>query len=34
MDGGLAFFTKSLDPLVLPRQAEVVQAEAISIPDV
>ena len=31
---GLAFFTKSPSPLVLPPRAEVVSAKAISIPDV
>jgi hypothetical protein len=30
---GLAFFTKSPDPLTLPAAAEVIRAEAISIPD-
>ena len=29
---GLAFFTKSPEPLVLPSGAEVVQARSISIP--
>ena len=29
---GLAFFTKSRDPLPLPGGAEVVEAKAISIP--
>ena len=29
---GLAFHTKSRDPLPLPPRAEVVQAQAISIP--
>jgi hypothetical protein len=31
---GLAFFTKSDQQLVLPSRAELVQAKAISIPDV
>ena len=31
---GLAFFTTSRDPLVLPGRAEIVSAKSISIPDV
>jgi hypothetical protein len=31
---GLAFFTKSTTPLVLPPRAEAVLAKAISVPDV
>ena len=31
---GLAFFTQSPDALVLPRGAELVAAQSISIPDV
>lgn len=31
---GLAFFTKSPNPLVLPSRVEVIQAKSISIPDV
>lgn len=31
---GLAFFTKSPDPLVLPRHVEIVTARSIAIPDV
>ena len=31
---GLAFFTKSPTPLVLPPRIEIVAARAISIPDV
>jgi hypothetical protein len=31
---GLAFFTKSPTPLVLPPRVEVIQAKSISIPDV
>lgn len=31
---GLAFFTKSMDQLLLPGRAEVVAARKISIPDV
>jgi hypothetical protein len=30
---GLAFHTKSADPLPLPPRAEVVEAKSISIPD-
>lgn len=31
---GLAFFTKSATPLVLPPRAEVIAAKTISIPDI
>ena len=31
---GLAFFTTSPDPFLLPSRAEIVQAKSISIPDV
>jgi hypothetical protein len=31
---GLAFFTKSPSPLVLPPRVEVIQAKSISIPDI
>lgn len=31
---GLAFFTKSPSPLVLPPRVEVIQAKSISVPDV
>jgi len=31
---GLAFFTTSPEPLVLPRSVEVISAKKISIPDV
>jgi hypothetical protein len=31
---GLAFFTKSPSPLVLPSRAEVIAAKSISIPEV
>lgn len=30
---GLAFFTKSPNPLVLPSRVEVIQAKSISIPE-
>jgi hypothetical protein len=30
---GLAFFTKSPTPLLLPSRAEVIQAKAVSIPE-
>lgn len=32
--GGLAFYTTSPDPLVLPGRAEVIVAKSISIPDI
>jgi hypothetical protein len=31
---GLAFFTKSTQPLVLPRRAEIITVRSISVPDV
>jgi hypothetical protein len=31
---GLAFFTKSPSPLVLPPRVELIQAKSISVPDV
>jgi hypothetical protein len=31
---GLAFFTKSVQPLLLPGRAEVISARSISIPEV
>ncbi len=31
---GLAFFTQSPQPLSLPREAEVIEAQSISVPDV
>jgi len=31
---GLAFFTKSEQPLVLPNRTEIVEARSISVPDV
>jgi hypothetical protein len=31
---GLAFFTKSEHPLVLPGRAEVISAKSISVPDI
>jgi hypothetical protein len=31
---GLAFFTKSPNPIMLPSRAEIVSAKSISIPDV
>jgi hypothetical protein len=30
---GLAFFTKSPTPLLLPSRTEVIQAKAVSIPE-
>jgi hypothetical protein len=31
---GLAFFTKSPSPLVLPPRVEIIRAESIAIPDI
>jgi hypothetical protein len=31
---GLAFFTQSPQSLILPREAEVIEAQSISVPDV
>lgn len=30
---GLAFFTKSPEPLALPKRAEIIEARSISVPD-